>query len=104
MASIVVNALKAAIASGAVDPESALQVVVAVSKAVRDPSTVKTSLVELLAGKDGKLGTADDLLPTATVDALRRFLDIEDSAAAATTGCLGKFICGRNCLPVHAPK
>lgn len=86
--------LRALVLQGRVDPASAISLVRAVGDACKQMGVsrseagdvIEAVVVELAKGRDGALGTADDLVSPATLDTLRMLCDhqlVHDLAAWA---------------------
>lgn len=87
------------IADGRADPASAISLVRAVGDACRlvgvdrgqASDVIEAVLVEIAKGKDGVLGTEDDLVAPRVLDALRMLCDqelVRDLAAWAAEACV----------------
>jgi hypothetical protein len=71
-----IDRLVVAIQSHVVDPKNAISILKQIVKIVKGNTSAVVEIVSLLArGADGISGTADDVIPPATVAALRALLD-----------------------------
>ena len=85
--------VRALVASGTVTPFSAVAIVRAAVKAGASWDVVEDVVAEIAKGQDGIGGTADDVIPAATLEALRALLrsgavrDVAVLAAGERAGC-----------------
>lgn len=71
---LLADKVRALIASGTVDPLSAIDIIRAAAKVCASWDQVEDAVTELAKGADGIQGTADDLIPPATLKVLLTML------------------------------
>jgi HEAT repeat protein len=84
--------VRALIANGDVDVNSAVQLIRAAADVGASWSAVEDVMIEIAKGRDGVAGTADDLIPESTVNLLKVLLHsgvVRDIAAWAAEGLSG---------------